>query len=201
MWMNDAFTIDGMTEEQDRSISQTVAREGSRLRRFIESRVADASDAEDLLQEVFFELVEAVRLLHPIDQAGAWLFRVARNRIIDHFRKRGSEGSREVSIDDEGFALDDLLPSHEAGPEATYARGVLLDELDAALDELPEEQRQVFVAHELEGRSFKELAATTGLSINTLLSRKHYAVVHLRRRLRDIYDEFKDESNKGRNDR
>lgn len=199
--MNEALTIDGMTEEQDRSISQTVAREGSRLRRFIESRVRDASDAEDLLQEVFFELVEAVRLLHPIDQAGAWLFRVARNRIIDRFRKRGSEVSREVSIDDEGFALDDLLPSHEAGPEATYARGVLLDELDAALDELPEEQRQAFVAHELEGRSFKDLAAATGVSINTLLSRKHYAVVHLRRRLRDIYDEFKDESNKGRKDR
>ncbi len=199
--MNDALTIDGMTEEQDRSISQTVAREGSRLRRFIGSRVPDASDAEDLLQEVFYELVEAVRLLHPIDQAGAWLFRVARNRIIDRFRKRGPEGPREVSIDEEGFALDDLLSSHEAGPEATYARGVLLDELDAALDELPEEQREVFVAHELEGRSFKELAAATGVSINTLLSRKHYAVLHLRRRLRDSYDEFKDESNKGRNDR
>ncbi len=199
--MNEAFAIDRMTEEQDRSISQTVAREGSRLRRFIGSRVPDASDAEDLLQEVFYELVEAVRLLHPIDQAGAWLFRVARNRIIDRFRKRGPEGSREVSIDDEGFALDDLLSSHEAGPEATYTRGVLLDELDAALDELPEEQREVFVAHELEGRSFKELAAATGVSINTLLSRKHYAVLHLRRRLRDSYDEFKDESNKGRNDR
>ncbi len=199
--MNEALTIDRMTEEQDRSISQTVAREGSRLRRFIGSRVSDVSDAEDLLQEVFYELVEAVRLLHPIDQAGAWLFRVARNRIIDRFRKRGSGGQREVSIDDEGFALDDLLSSHEAGPEATYARGVLLDELDAALDELPEEQREVFVAHELEGRSFKDLAAATGVSINTLLSRKHYAVLHLRRRLRDIYDEFKDESNKGRNDR
>ena len=199
--MNEAFAIDRMTEEQDRSISQTVAREGSRLRRFIGSRVPDASDAEDLLQEVFYELVEAVRLLHPIDQAGAWLFRVARNRIIDRFRKRGPEGPREVSIDEEGFALDDLLSSHEAGPEATYTRGVLLDELDAALDELPEEQREVFVAHELEGRSFKELAAATGVSINTLLSRKHYAVLHLRRRLRDSYDEFKDESNKGRNDR
>ncbi len=199
--MNDALTIDRMTDEQDRSISQTVAREGSRLRRFIRSRVPDASDAEDLLQEIFYELVEAVRLLHPIDQVGAWLFRVARNRIIDRFRKRGPEGPREISIDDERFALDDLLSSHEAGPEATYARGVLLDELDAALDELPEEQREVFVAHELEGRSFKELAAATGVSINTLLSRKHYAVLHLRRRLRDIYDEFKDESNKGRNDR
>lgn len=191
--MDEALTIDRMTEEQDRSISQTVAREESRLRRFIQGRVSDANDAEDLLQEVFYELVEAVRLLHPIEQAGAWLFRVARNRIIDRFRKRGSE-EREVSIDDESFALDDLLPSHEAGPEAEYARGVLMDELDAALDELPEEQREVFVAHELEGRSFKELAAETGLSINTLLSRKHYAVLHLRRRLRDVYDAFDNES-------
>jgi RNA polymerase sigma factor (sigma-70 family) len=188
--MNEALAIDGMTEEQDRNISKTVAREESRLRRFIESRVSDASDAEDLLQEVFFELVEAVRLLHPIDQAGAWLFRVARNRIIDRFRKRTPERQRDVSIDDERFALEELLPSPEAGPEAAYARSVLLDELDAALDELPEEQREVFVAHELEGRSFKEMAAETGVSVNTLLSRKRYAVRHLRGRLQSIYDEF-----------
>jgi RNA polymerase sigma factor (sigma-70 family) len=199
--MDEALMIDGMTEEQDRSISNTVAREESRLRRFIASRVPDVSDAEDLLQEVFYELVEAVRLLHPIDQAGAWLFRVARNRIIDRFRKQTPERQRDVSIDDETFALDELLPSAEAGPEAEYARNVLLSELDAALDELPDEQREVFVAHELEGRSFKELAAATGSSINTLLSRKHYAVVHLRRRLRGIYDEFNNESNKGSNDK
>jgi RNA polymerase sigma factor (sigma-70 family) len=194
--MDEALTIDRMTEEQDRSISHTVAREGSRLRQFIESRVSDASDAEDLLQEVFFELVEAVRLLHPIDQVGAWLFRVARNRIIDRFRRQ-----RDVSLDDEAFALDELLPSAEGGPEAEYARGVLLNELDAALDELPDEQRDVFVAHELEGRTFKELAEKTGVGINTLLSRKHYAVVHLRRRLRDVYDEFNNESRKGSNDK
>jgi RNA polymerase sigma factor (sigma-70 family) len=191
--MSEALTIDAMTSEQDRRISQTVARERSRLRRFIESRVPDAGDAEDLLQEVFYELVEAVRLLKPIEQAGAWLFRVARNRIIDRFRKRQPEGLRDVSIDDETFALDELLPSAEAGPEAVFARGVLLEEIEAALDELPEEQRDVFVAHEIEGRSFKELAAETGVSINTLLSRKHYAVIHLRRRLRDIYDEFNKE--------
>ena len=190
--MNDALTVDGMSEEQDRRISHTVDREGSRLRRFIERRVPDASDAEDLLQEVFSELVEAVRLLTPIEQIGAWLFQVARNRIIDRFRKRAPEASRDVSIDDERFALEELLPSPEAGPEAVYARGVLLDELEAALDELPEEQRDVFVAHELEGRSFKELAAETGVGVNTLLSRKHYAVLHLRRRLRDIYDEIND---------
>ncbi len=199
--MDEALTIDGMTEEPDRSISHTVAREGSRLRRFIASRVSDASDAEDLLQEVFFELVEAVRLLHPIDQVGAWLFRVARNRIIDRFRRQTGERQRDVSIDDEAFALAELLPSAEAGPEAEYVRSVLLNELDAALDELPDEQRDVFVAHELEGRSFKQLTEETGVGINTLLSRKHYAVVHLRRRLRGIYDEFNNESNQGSDDK
>lgn len=191
--MIEALTIDAMTSEQDRRISQTVAREGSRLRRFIESRVPDAGDTEDLLQEVFYELVEAVRLLKPIEQVGAWLFRVARNRIIDRFRKRQPEGLRDVSIDDETFALDELLPSAEAGPDAVFASGVLLEEIEMALDELPAEQRDVFVAHEIEGRSFKELAAETGVSVNTLLSRKHYAVVHLRRRLRDIYAEFNKE--------
>jgi RNA polymerase sigma factor (sigma-70 family) len=190
--MNETLTIDEMTAEQDRRISQAVAREGSRLRAFIRQRVADASDAEDILQEVFYELVEAVRLMTPIDQVGAWLFRVARNRIIDLFRKRAPEAPRDVSVEDRAFALGDLLPSSDGGPEAELARGVLLEELEAALDELPAEQREVFIAHELEGRSFRELAAEKGLSINTLLSRKHYAVLHLRRRLRDIHDEFND---------
>jgi RNA polymerase sigma factor (sigma-70 family) len=190
--MNETFTIDERTEEQDRRISQAVAREESRLRAFIRGRVADARDAEDILQEVFYELVEAVRLMTPIEQVGAWLFRVARNRITDLFRKRAPEAPRDVSVEDEAFAFGDLLPSPDGGPEAALARGVLLEELEAALDELPDEQREVFIAHELEGRSFKELAAETGLSINTLLSRKHYAVLHLRRRLRDIHDEFND---------
>ena len=190
--MNEALTIDRMTD-QDRRISQAIVREESRLRKFIQRHVPDVSDAEDILQEVFFELVEAVRLLKPIEQVGAWLFRVARNRIIDRSRKRAPAPSRDVSVDDQAFAPHDLLPSREAGPEAMYARGVLLDELEAALDELPEEQREVFIAHELEGRSFKELAAETGVSVNTLLSRKHYAVVHLRRRLRDIYNEFNEQ--------
>ncbi len=184
--------------EQDRQIAETVERERGRLRNFIRKRVPDRQDAEDVLQDVFFELVEAYRLVKPIEQVGAWLFRVARNRIIDRFRKRKPWPStvEPSNPHDEGGkdagSLEDLLPSPDAGPEAAYARGILLDEIDAALEELPEEQRFVFVAHELEGRTFRELASETGVSVNTLLSRKHYAVLHLRRRLQSIYDEFKE---------
>ena len=184
------LTLDEINAEQDRRIAQAVARDGSRLKAFIRQRVADAGDAEDILQEVLYELVEAVRLMTPIDQVGAWLFRVARNRIIDLFRKRAPETPGDALVEEEAATLGDLLPAHDGGPETELARGMLLEELEAALDELPDEQRQVFIAHEIEGRSFKELAAETGLSINTLLSRKHYAVLHLRRRLRDIHDEF-----------
>jgi RNA polymerase sigma factor (sigma-70 family) len=193
--MDDALSIKFMTDEQNRHIAETVEREQSRLRNFIRKRVLDEDEAEDILQEVFYELVQAYRLMKPVEQAGAWLFRVARNRIIDRFRKRRPEAARSdlPAGDEEGtlFPWEDLLPSPDAGPEAAYAREVLIDEIDAALDELPEEQREVFVAHEIEGRSFNELAAATGLSVNTLLSRKHYAVLHLRRRLQAIYDEFK----------
>jgi len=182
--------------EQDRQIAETVERERGRLRNFIRKSVPDREDAEDLLQDVFFELVEAYRLVKPIEEVGAWLFRVARNRIIDRFRKSRPEltlttPTRDTEEGDAG-SLEDLLPSAEAGPEAAYARGVLLDELAAALEELPEEQRFVFVAHELEGKSFRELASETGVNVNTLLSRKRYAVLHLRRRLQNIYDEFKE---------
>jgi RNA polymerase sigma factor (sigma-70 family) len=183
-----------MTAEQDQRISEVIELEQARLRNFIRKRVPDTADAEDILQEVFYELVEAYRLLKPIEQVGAWLFRVARNRITDRFRKRTIEAlpsdPMAVSENREAPALEDLLPSPEAGPEAAYARSVLLEELDDALDELPQEQREAFIAHELEGRSFKELAAESGLSLNTLLSRKHYAVLHLRRRLQAIYEEF-----------
>ena len=183
-----------MTAERDRRLSEAIEREQPRLRNFIRKRVADAGDAEDILQEIFYELVEAYRLMKPVEQVGAWLFRVARNRITDLFRKKKRERARNnpIAVDENGelVTLEDLLPSPDAGPEAAYARSVLLEELDAALDELPEEQREVFVAHELEGRSFKQLAEETGLSVNTLLSRKHYAVLHLRARLQDIYDEF-----------
>jgi RNA polymerase sigma factor (sigma-70 family) len=184
--------------EQDQRITAAIAQEQGRLRNFIRKRVADESEVEDILQDVFYELIAASRLMQPIEQMGAWMFRVARNRIIDLFRKKrpaaSTNDSLAVAEDDEGLLLEELLPSPDAGPDAAYARGVLLDELEAALDELPEEQREVFVAHELEGRSFKDLAKETGLNMNTLLARKHYAVLHLRKRLRAIYDEFLNES-------
>jgi RNA polymerase sigma factor (sigma-70 family) len=180
-------------DQRDRQISEVVEREQSRLRNFIRRRVPDPRDAEDILQDVFYKLVEANRLLMPIEHVTGWLFRVARNRITDLFRKKKPErfsGTAVSDEDDELLQLEDLLPSPDAGPEALYARNVLLDELELAIDELPDEQRQVFVAHELEGRSFKEMAAETGVSVNTLLSRKRYAVRHLRERLQHIYDEF-----------
>ncbi|MFZ3362742.1 MAG: sigma-70 family RNA polymerase sigma factor [Candidatus Acidiferrales bacterium] len=182
-----------MAEDQDQRISETVVREQARLRNFIRRRVPDGVDAEDILQDVFSELVEAYRLMKPIEQVGAWLFRVARNRITDVFRKRRPEplhSQRAPEIDGESFALEDLLPSRDAGPDAAYAHTVLLEELEDALDALPREQREVFIAHEIDGRSFKQLAAETGVSVNTLLSRKHYAVLFLRQRLRSVYDEL-----------
>jgi RNA polymerase sigma factor (sigma-70 family) len=182
-----------MALEQDQRISEVVKREGSRLRNFIRRRVTDPRDVEDVLQDVFYRLVEANRLLMPIDHITGWLFRVARNRITDLFRKKKPERfSDSAAVDEEGEALqiEDLLPSPDAGPEALYLRNLLLDELELALDEMPDEQREVFVAHELEGSSFKELAEETGVSVNTLLSRKRYAVLHLRERLQTIYDEF-----------
>jgi RNA polymerase sigma factor (sigma-70 family) len=177
---------------QDERIADVVARERPRLRNFIRRRVPDARDVEDILQDVFYELVEANRLLMPIDHVTGWLFRVARNRITDLFRRSRHETFSEIVVneDDEVMQLEDLLPAPDAGPDALYARAVLLDELEAALDELPAEQRHVFVAHEFDGRSFKQIAADTGVSVNTLLSRKRYAVLHLRARLRRIYDDM-----------
>jgi RNA polymerase sigma factor (sigma-70 family) len=193
--MDEAPTMEWMTREQDRRISEAVEGERGRLRNFIRRRVADPADAEDILQDVFYKLVEANRLLMPIEHLTGWLFSVARNRITDLLRKKKPENFSDKGVghgDDDGERLrfEELLPSPDAGPEALYARSVLLDELESALGELPEEQRAVFVAHELEGHSFKEIAAQTGVSVNTLLSRKRYAVLHLRERLRSIYDEF-----------
>ena len=179
--------------EQDHRISEIVVRERARLRHFIRRRVADPSDVEDILQDVFYKLVEANRLLMPIEHVTGWLFRVARNRITDLFRKKRPENFSDAMVEDEQGelrAIEDLLASRDAGPEELYLESVLLDELELALDELPDEQREVFVAHELEGRSFKEMAAETRVGVNTLLSRKRYAMLHLRERLRSLYDEF-----------
>ncbi|SIN91977.1 RNA polymerase sigma factor [Paraburkholderia phenazinium] len=179
--------------ERERDLTATILRERSKLGHFIRRRVRDPSEAEDILQDVFHEFVQAYRLPAPIEQVSAWLFRVARNRIIDVFRKKREQPLAETVSepdDDSEFRLDLALPSYEAGPEAVYARSVLLDALQAALDELPGNQREVFVAHELEGRSFKELAAESGVSVNTLLARKRYAVLHLRTSLQTVYDEL-----------
>jgi len=178
---------------QDQRISEAISRDEPRLRNFIRRRVPDPGDAEDILQDVFYELVEAYRMMKPVEQVTAWLFRVARNRITDLFRRKKREAQRTeptFAEDSEALLLEELLPSAEAGPDEAYFRSVLLEELDHALDELPAEQREVFIAHELMGYSFKELAAQSGVSVNTLLSRKHYAVLHLRQRLQAIYHEF-----------
>jgi len=194
MRVQDTARLDWMAPGQDQQISEVVRREESRLRNFIRRRVPDSRDVEDVLQDVFYELVEANRLLMPIEHITGWLFRVARNRITDLFRRKKPESFSEAAIageDGELLRLEDLLPSPDAGPEALYFRNLLIDELEMAIDELPEEQRDVFIAHELEGRSFKEIAADTGVGINTLLSRKRYAVQRLRERLSNTYDELR----------
>ena len=189
--MDTTLTAKALMAEQDKRITETISRERGRLRNFIRRRVPDTNEADDILQDVFFEYIEAYRLPEPIEQVGAWLYRVARNRIIDRFRKKREVQLPEVPDSAEDWHwLDEVLPSSEAGPEAEYARSVLLMELSAAFEELPKEQRDVFIAHELDGRSFKELAAESGVSVNTLLARKRYAVLHLRTRLQTIYDEF-----------
>jgi len=182
--------------EQDRQIAAIVAEERVRLRNFIRRRVPDPLDVEDIVQEVFYELVQANRLLMPIDHVTGWLFRVARNRITDLFRKKKPEAFSDATVEDaqgELLRIEDFLPSPDAGPEALYVRSVLLDELELAIDDLPDSPyglREIFIAHELEGRSFKELAAESGIKVNTLLSRKRYAVLQLRERLQNIYEEF-----------
>ena len=192
--MEPPFTPDTMNE-RDRDMTATIVRERTRLGNFIRRRVRDPSDAEDILQDVFQEFVQAYRLPGPIEQASAWLFRVARNRIIDGFRKKKEQPLVELSdadaiADEDDYRLDLALPARDAGPEALYARSVLLEALQAALDELPANQREVFIAHELEGRSFKDIAAESRIAINTLLARKRYAVLHLRARLQNTYDEL-----------
>jgi len=194
--MGAALTKHWPMTEQDQRISEAIARDEPRLRSFIRRRVADRNDADDILQDVFYELVEAYRMMKPIEQVTAWLFRVARNRIIDLFRRKKREAVRfepdSIGEDGEVRLLEEVLPSPDAGPDSLYARNFLLEEFEDALEELPPEQRDVFIAHEMMGYSFNELAEQYGVAVNTLLSRKHYAVKHLRERLRDIYDEFKE---------
>jgi RNA polymerase sigma factor (sigma-70 family) len=190
--MSEPWSVTAMAE-RDLQISEIVAEQRTRLRNFIRRRVPDPSDAEDIVQEVFYELVEANRLLMPIEHVTGWLYRVARNRIIDLFRKKKPERFSDAAIendDGEILQVEDLLPSPDAGPEALYMRSVLLDELALAIEALPDEQREVFIAHEIDGRSFKELSTETGISLSTLLSRKRYAILHLRERLQNIYNEF-----------
>lgn len=191
--MDEALSKYWRMADQDQRISEALSRDEPRLRNFIRKRVPDPRDAEDILQEVFYELVEANRLLMPIQHMTAWLFRVARNRITDLFRKKKPESFSDAGLIDESgepLQIEDLLPTRDAGPEAEYMRNLLLDEMELALAELPAEQREVFIAHEFEGRSFEELAAESGVNLNTLLARKRYAVLHLRERLRGLYDEF-----------
>jgi RNA polymerase sigma factor (sigma-70 family) len=192
---NVVAAVRAVAPSPDERLALILERERRRLKSFILKRVSDIDEAEDVLQDVLFELVQADRLMEPIDRVGAWLARVARNRIIDLFRKKRPQSfaSQAPEFGDEGEVLpfEDLLPSAELGPEGAYLRSILVEELEAALEELPVEQREVFVAHQIEGRTFNELAADTGLSVNTLLARKHYAVRRLRKRLKLIYDEFK----------
>jgi RNA polymerase sigma factor (sigma-70 family) len=194
--MDEALKGEWPVVRRDERLSDAVSKNRARLQNFIRKRVADQADAEDILQDVFYELVKTCQLIKPIDQVTAWLFRVARNRIIDLFRRKQREARRSapaVVASDEGesFAAQNLLPCADDGPEAAYAQSLLLDALDEALMELPEEQRGVFIAHELMGHSFKEIAEETGANMSALLSRKHYAVLHLRERLRSIYEDFK----------
>jgi RNA polymerase sigma factor (sigma-70 family) len=197
MWMDQALKSEWPTAKQDRRLSEAISRARVRLWKFIRKRVADQADAEDILQDVFYELMGTYRLIKPIEELSAWLFRVARNRMIDLFRRQQREALRGAPIvsvrnEDETFSLEEFLPSPDDGSAAIYARSILLEELERAFDELPEEQREVFIAHELMGYSFKEMAEQTGASLSALLSRKHRAVLHLRERLQSVYDDFKD---------
>ena len=183
---------DWTMSEQDQFLAEAMEREEPRLRSFIRRRVLDTSDAEDVLQDVFYELIAAYRMMQPVEQVTAWMFRVARNRITDLFRRRKTVSLNEPASADEDSAetLEDLLPAADAGPDAVFARGVLLEALEDALDELPAGQREAFLAHEVLGRSFKEMSAETGVSVNTLLARKRYAVLHLRKRLKEVQEDF-----------
>ena len=192
--MGETLTILPLTVEQDQKIRESIRLNGKRLLNFIKRRIPDEDEAEDILQDVYYQLVQAMQLTKPIEQVSSWMFTVARNKITDLFRKKKEvrmEGQVMSQVDsDEMLSLHELLPSLEDSPDATFMRRILVEELEAAMEELPENQRWVFFQHEIEGKSFKELAQETGLTVNTLISRKRYAVLHLRERLSDIYNEF-----------
>jgi RNA polymerase sigma factor (sigma-70 family) len=181
-----------------RQLSDTIRREQGRLLAFIRKRLPAPEDAEDVMQDVFMELMEAYELANPIERVASWLFAVARNKISDWYRRDRSSGARTISLD-EPVGDDDpeapvlmewLAVVDEGGPESEFFRETFMDALTDALAELPSDQREVFVLHELEGKSFKEMADAWKVPVNTLLSRKRYAILHLRKRLRDLYDDF-----------
>ncbi len=187
--MDTALSKPSSAYDQDLAIAAAVRRERSRLLSFIQRTVRDATEAEDVLQDALYELVAAFRAMQPVEHVGAWLKRVARNRIIDRLRRKAPALWGDLHGEpDEPFEA--LLPSAEDGPEAALLRELMVRELELALDELPAEQREVFIAHEIEGASFKELSERWGVAINTLLSRKRYAVLRLRARLQDIYEDW-----------
>ena len=192
--MNATTELTNMSAEQNKQITAAIQKERGRLLNFIRKRVSSDEDAEDILQDVFSQLVETYRLMKPIEQVSAWLFTVARNKITDMFRKKKTLAfsKQERYTDEEGNALflEDLLSSQESGPEDELARKVVMRELETALDLLPEEQKQVFIWHEIDGLSFKEISKLTGKQVNTLISRKRYAVLSLRERLQELYMDF-----------
>jgi RNA polymerase sigma factor (sigma-70 family) len=193
--MTDALSLHNMSERQNESIAEAVKTNRPRLRDFIRQRVADIEDAEDILQDVFEELTEAVRMMQPIEQVASWMFRVARNKIIDRYRKKKTESLEDQKFyttqsEDEQLMLADLLADTNGSSANRFDNSLLWNAIEEALDELPPEQRNVFVWHEIDGKSFNSIAEETGIPLNTLLSRKRYAVLHLRKKLRDIYNEL-----------
>ena len=193
--MVDAINIQGMVKEQNDSIQEAVNEHSGRLLHFIRNRVSDLEDAEDILQDVYYEFTETSRLPIPVEQVTSWLFRVARNKIIDKYRKKKTDRLDDVKLmnhsgEEEKYFLTDLLKANNEGPDVRFDNSLLGLAIEEALEELPKEQREVFVMHELENKSFNEISSATGVSVNTLLSRKRYAVLHLRKRLNNLYNEL-----------
>jgi len=185
--MDDALVNPAMALSPNQRLASVVAQQQQRLWAFVRRQVSVASDAEDIVQEVFAELLEAYRLMKPIERVGSWLMRVARNRLIDRYRVSG----RTLPLEEDAqLDIPALIGADGSGPESEYRRALLADALEQAIENLPVEQRRVFVAHEIAGQTFKDIAAESGIPVNTLLGRKHAAVLQLRETLRDFYDEL-----------